>query len=73
MFHPMGRNGAMLNIQFDGDVLGVRPDSRAARRTGHGFRPRANRAVYGQSRLGVQMRHYPFAEGAAALAWLRSP
>ena len=23
--------------------------------------------------VGVQMRHYPFAEGAAAQAWLRSP
>ena len=23
--------------------------------------------------VGVQMRHYPFAEGATALAWLRSP
>ena len=23
--------------------------------------------------VGVAMRHYPFAEGAAALAWLRSP
>ena len=23
--------------------------------------------------VGVQMRHYPFAEGAAALVWLRSP
>ena len=23
--------------------------------------------------VGVQMRHYAFAEGAAALAWLRSP
>jgi len=23
--------------------------------------------------VGVEMRHYPFAEGAAALGWLRSP
>ena len=23
--------------------------------------------------VGVEMRHYPFAEGAAAQAWLRSP
>jgi hypothetical protein len=129
MFHPMGRNGAMLNIQFDGDVLGVRPDGPITRedvvtltrtadeylaghpkiagvmvetRTFPGFASVGAFADYARfiadhhtrvrrvalvtdsglapvaefmanHVVGVEMRHFPFAEGTAALAWLRSP
>jgi hypothetical protein len=118
----------MLNVQFDGDVLGVRPGGPITRddvavltrsaddylaghskiagvmvetRTFPGFasvgafadyarfiadhHARVRRvALVTDSALapiaefmanyvvGVEMRHYPFAEGAAALAWLRS-
>jgi hypothetical protein len=119
----------MLNIQFDGDVLGVQPDGPITReeiarltRTADeylGDHPKfagvmvETRAFPGCASVGafadyarfiadhhahvrrlalvtdsalapvaefmanhvvgVQMRHYPFAEGAAAQAWLRSP
>ena len=117
----------MLNVQFDGDVLAVRPDGPITRedvgtltqmadeyladhpkiacvmvetRTFPGFASIGAFADYARfiadnhaRRLalvtdsalapvaefmanhvvGVQMRHYPFAEGAAAQAWLRSP
>jgi hypothetical protein len=119
----------MLNVQFDGDVLGVRPEGPITRddvatltrtaddylvghpkiasvivetRTFPGFASVGAFADYARfiadhharvrrvasvtdSALapiaefmatyvvGVGMRHYPFAEGAAALAWLRSP
>ena len=119
----------MLKVQFDGDVLGVRPEGPITRddvatltqaaeaylaghpkiagvmvetRTFPGFasvgafadyarfiadhHARVRRlALVTDSALapiaefmanhvvGVAMRHYPFAEGAAALAWLRSP
>jgi hypothetical protein len=124
----MGRNGAMLKVQFDGDVLVVRPEGAITRedvttltrtadeyladhpkiagvivetRTFPGFasvgafadyarfianhHARVRRlALVTDSALapvaefmanhvvGVEMRHYPFAEGAAARAWLRS-
>ena len=119
----------MLTVQFDGDVLGVRPEGPITRedvatltraadeylaghpkiagvmvetRTFPGFasvgafadyarfiadhHARVRRvALVTDSALapiaefmanhvvGVQMRHYAFAEGAAALTWLRSP
>ena len=119
----------MLNVQFDGDVLAVRPDgpiiwedvatlTRAAdeylvghpkiagvmveTRTFPGFASIGAFAVYARfiathharvrrialvtasalapiaefranHVVGVQMRHYPSAGGAAAQAWLRSP
>src|SRR6516162_3628529 len=119
----------MLNVQFDGDVLGVRPEGPITRddvatltrtaddylvghpkiagvmvetRTFPGFasvgafadyarfiadhHARVRRlALVTDSALapiaefmanhvvGVEMRHYPFAEGTAALAWLRLP
>ena len=119
----------MLKVQFDGDVLAVRPDGPITRedvstltRTADeyladhpkiagvmvetrafpgytsvgafadyarfiaGHRARIRRiALVTDSALapiakfmanyvvGVEMRHYPFAEGAAAQAWLRSP
>jgi hypothetical protein len=119
----------MLNTQFDGDVLGLRPDGPITRedvatltrtadayladhpkiagvmvetRTFPGFasvgafadyarfiadhHARVRRlALVTDSALapvaefmanhvvGVEMRHFPFAEGAAALAWLMSP
>jgi hypothetical protein len=119
----------MLTVQFDGDVLRVRPEGPITREdvatlkqaadeylTGHpkitgvmvetrtfpGFASVGAFADYarfiadhpaGVRRLalvtdsvlvpiaefmanhvvGVEMRHYPFAEGAAAQAWLRSP
>jgi SpoIIAA-like len=129
MFHPDREGGAMLNVQFDGDVLAVRPDGPITRedvatltraadeyladhakiagvmvetRAFPGFASVGAFADYARfiadhhahvRRLalvtdsalapvaefmanhvvGVQMRHYPFAEGAAAQAWLRSP
>jgi hypothetical protein len=129
MFQSDREERAMLNVQFDGDVLGVRPDGPITRedvatltraadeylaghpritgvmvetRTFPGFasvgafadyagfiaahHARVRRvALVTDSALapvaefmanhvvGLQMRHYPFAEGAAAQAWLRSP
>ena len=128
MFHPEGGT-ALLNVQFVGDVLWVRPDGPITRddvatltrtaddylaghskiagvmvetRTFPGFasvgafadyarfiadhHARVRRlALVTDSALapiaefmakyvvGVEMRHYSFAEGAAALGWLRSP
>lgn len=119
----------MLNVQFDGDVLGVRPDGPITREdvatlaraadeflAGHpkisgvmietptfpGFasvsafadhvrfvadhHARVRRVALATDSslapiaefmanhvVGVEMRHFAFAEGAAALAWLRSP
>ena len=129
MFLPDGEDGAMLNVQFDGDVLAVRPDGPITRedvgtltrtadeyladhpkiagvmvetRTFPGFASVGAFADYARfiadhhahvrrvalvtdsalapiaefmanHVVGVQMRHYPFAEGAAAQTWLRSP
>ena len=119
----------MLNVQFDGDVLVVRPEGAITRedvatltraadeylashskfvgvmvetRTFPGFASVGAFADYARfiadhharvlrvalvtdsalapvaefmanHIVGVQMQHYPFAEGAAAQAWLRSP
>jgi hypothetical protein len=129
MFHPGRRERAMLDVQFDGDVLRVRPEGPITREdvatltqtvdeylTDHskiagvmvetptfpGFasvgafadyarfiadhHARVRRlALVTDSALapvaefmanhvvGLEMRHFPFAEGATALAWLRSP
>jgi hypothetical protein len=119
----------MLKMQFDGDVLGVRPDGPITRedvatltrtadeylaghpkiagvmvetRTFPGFASAGAFADYARfiadhharvrrvalvtnsalapiaefmanHVVGVEMRHYPFSESAAALAWIRSP
>jgi hypothetical protein len=119
----------MLNVQFNGDVLGVRPDGPITRedvamltraadeylaghpkiagvmvetRTFPGFASIGAFADYARfiadhharvrrialvtdsglapvaefmanHVVGVQMRHYPFAEGTVAQAWLRAP
>ena len=119
----------MLNVQFDGDVLGVRPGGPITRDDVAVLTRSADDYLAGHSKIagvmvetqtfpgfasvgafadyarfianhharvrrlalvtdsalapvaefmanyvvGLEMRHYPFAEGAAARAWLRSP